>query len=156
MARRRPARLRAFDYKGKHQYFVTCATEARQKLFVDSYVVTGIGDQILRTCDERDFDVLAFVFMPDHLHLLVKGNSEQAHFVSMMTLLRQRTAITYRRLAHQRLWQGGYFERVLRPTDDAFKIIEDIRSNPSEAGLPTERSQYPYVWWPLKVGQQRP
>jgi putative transposase len=156
MARRRPARLKTVDYKGKHQYLVCCATEGRRKLFVDSHVVTAVGDQILRTCDERDFDVLAFVFMEDHLHLLVEGNSEKAHFVSMMMLLRQRTAITHRRLAHERLWQDGYFERVLRPTDDVFKIIEYIRSNPSEAGLPTERSQYAYVWWTQKVGQRRP
>ena len=85
--------------------------------------------------------------MEDHLHLLVEGDSEDAHFVSMMTVLRQRTAITYSRLAHRPLWQDGYFERVLRPRDDAFGIIEYIRNNPSNAGLPTERSQHPYVFW---------
>ena len=85
--------------------------------------------------------------MDDHFHLLVEGKSEDAHFVSMMTLLRQRTAITYSRLAHRRLWQDGYFERVLRPTDNVFAVIEYIRNNPSNAGLPTERSQYPYVFW---------
>lgn len=147
MARRRPARLKTFDYKGRHRYFVSCATEARQKLFVDSDVVASVGDQILRTCDERDFIVLAFVFMEDHFHLLVEGKSEDAYFVSMMTLLRQRSAITYNRLAHRRLWQDGYFERVLRPRDDVFRIVEYIRNNPSNAGLSTERSQYPYVFW---------
>jgi len=156
MTVRRPPRLKTFNYRGKHQYFVTCRTEGRQKLFVDSDVITVLGDQILRTCDERDFTVLAFVFMEDHLHLLVEGKSDEAHFVSMMTLLRQRTAIAYRRLAGLRLWQNGYYERVLRPTDDVFKIVDYIRSNPSEAGLPTERSQHPFVWWTTDARQLRP
>jgi hypothetical protein len=65
----------------------------------------------------------------------------------MMTLLGQRTAISYCRLAHRRLRQDGYFERLLRPTDNVFAIIEYIRNNPSSAGLSTERSQYPYVFW---------
>jgi len=146
MKARRPSRLKTFNYKGKHRYFVSCATEARRKLLIDSDVVTALSDQILRTCAERAFTVIAYVFMDDHIHLLVEGHSEDSHFVSMMTLLRQRTAIAYRRLTRERLWQEGYNERVLRPKDDVFGIIEYIRSNPSNAGLRPERSEYPYVF----------
>jgi REP-associated tyrosine transposase len=156
MTARRPARLKTFDYQGKHRYFVTCSTEGRQKLFVDSDVVADLSDQVFRTCNERDFTVLALAFMEDHLHLLVEGKSHEAHFVSMMTLLRQRTAIAFRRVAGRRLWQDGYYERVLRPTDNVFQIIEYIRSNPAEAGSPAERSRHPYVWWATDVGQRRP
>jgi REP element-mobilizing transposase RayT len=70
---RRPTRLKTFDYKGKHRYFVTCTTEARQKRFVSSNVVVAVTDQILRTCEERCFTVLAYVFMEDHMHLLVSA-----------------------------------------------------------------------------------
>jgi REP element-mobilizing transposase RayT len=89
--------------------------------------------------------------MEDHLHLLVEGESEDAHFVSMMTLLRQRTAIAYKCVRQQRLWQGGYFERVLRRADNVFDVIEYIRNNPTAADLPIERTRYPYVWWTANV-----
>jgi hypothetical protein len=79
--------------------------------------------------------------MEDHLHFLVEGIGENSHFISMMTLLRQRTAIAYSRLANRRLWQDGYFERVLRPTDNVFDTIEYIRNNPASAGLSIERSR---------------
>jgi len=85
--------------------------------------------------------------MEDHLHLLVEGESEDAHFVSMMTLLRQRTTIAYKRMVNGKLWQDGYHERVLRATDDVFQLIQYIRNNPVVAALPAEREVYPYVWW---------
>lgn len=135
---------------------MTCTTDARQKLFVSSDIVVPILDQILRTCEERCFNVLAYVFMEEHLHMLVEGECEDAHFVSMMTLLRQRTAIAYRRALNERLWQDGYFERVLRPTDDVVEIIRYIRDNPSKAGLAIERTDYPYLYWTNDVCHRHP
>jgi REP element-mobilizing transposase RayT len=145
MVHRRPPRLKTFDYRGKHRYFVTCVTHDRQKLFATSDVVVLLSEQILRTCEERCFIVLAYVFMEDHLHLLVEGKCEDAHFVSMMTLLRQRAAVAYNRVHRGRLWHDGYFERVLRPTDDVFEMIRYIQDNPAHAGLPIERADYPFV-----------
>lgn len=126
---------------------MTCSTAGRHKVFTDSEVVAIATEQILRTCDERQFEVLAYVFMEDHLHLLIRGTSEDSNFISTMTLLRQRTALAYRRARGERLWQDGYFERVLRPTDDVFDVIRYICENPARAGLSVERTEYPYVWW---------
>jgi putative transposase len=148
---RRPTRLKAFDYRGKHSYFITCSTANRRKLFTDSTVVTAAAEQIVRTCAERQFRVLAYVFMEDHLHLLMRGTSENSDFKSTMTLLRQRTAITYRRSRGDQLWQDGYFERVLRHTDDVFEVIRYIRENPANAGLAADRREHPYVWWVTDV-----
>lgn len=126
---------------------MTCSTDGRRKLFVDPTVVSLLVNEILRTCKEREFGVLAYVFMEDHLHLLIEGTSGDSDFKSAMTLLRQRTAIAYSQSCGGRLWQDGYFERVLRPSDDAIKIVGYIRANPSSAGLPPKRAESPYLWW---------
>jgi REP element-mobilizing transposase RayT len=85
--------------------------------------------------------------MEDHVHLLIRGATEESNLKSTMTLLRQRTAIAYRSTRGARLWQDGYYERVLRRTDDLFGVIRYIRENPAKAGLPEERAKYPYVWF---------
>lgn len=156
MRHRRPPRLETFNYRGKHSYFVTCGTDARQKLFDNPTTVSLLTDQIVHTCEQRDFELIAYVFMEDHVHFLVRGKTEDAHFISMMTVLRQRTAMAYRRGRGQILWQDGYFDRVLRPTDDVFAIVEYIRDNPSKAGLPPERGRYPYVWCASTVSPATP
>ena len=77
----------------------------------------------------------------------MRGTSRDSNFKSTMTLLRQRTAVAYRRVRGDQLWQDGYFERVLRQTDNVFEVIRYIRENPANAGLAEERTKYPYVWW---------
>ena len=125
-------------------------------MFVAPTTVTLLTDQIVRTCEERKFELIAYVFMEDHVHFLVQGKTQDAHFKSMMTVLRQRTAVAYRRAHGQILWQDGYFDRVLRPTDDVFAIIEYIRDNPAKAGLPLERRLHPYVWCASTVIPETP
>ena len=143
---RRPTRLKAFSYKGKHCYFITCSTAERRKRFEEPEIVNLVAQQILRTCKEREFEILAYAFMDDHVHLLIRGTSGDSDFRSTMALLRKRTALAYRRSRQDQLWQDGYFERVLRPSDDVFEIIRYIRENPVEANLSDERTRYPYVW----------
>jgi REP element-mobilizing transposase RayT len=84
--------------------------------------------------------------MEDHLHLLLEGRTDDSDFKSTMTVLRQRTANAYGRARGERLWQDGYYDRVLRPSDDVFAAIRYILGNPKKAELPEDRRTYPYVW----------
>ena len=81
----------------------------------------------------------------------MRGVSEDADFRSTMTLLRQRAALAYRRSQHDRLWQDGYYDRVLRESDDVFALVRYIRDNPVEAGLKEKRTKPPSVWWTTRV-----
>jgi len=143
---RRPTRLKTFDYKGRYSYFVTCSTFERRKRFTDCAIVNLVTDQILRTCNDRSFEVVAYGFMEDHLHLVIRGTSDASDFRSTMKLLRQRTAIACRHARSQRLWQGGYHERVLRREDDVSSYVKYVVENPIVAGMSPERSRFPYVW----------
>ena len=145
-SRRRPPRLPAFDYVGEHRYFVTCCVAGRCRAFVDKASVECVHTQILRTCSERGFVELAAVFMPDHLHVLLKGVSASSAFLPFMKLMRQRTAMFYRRLRGDSLWQEGYFDRVLRPDDDPAAVARYIVDNPVRAGLVRKPEAYPFTY----------
>ena len=84
--------------------------------------------------------------MPDHLHLLLKGESAASAFLPFMKLMRQRTALFYRRLTGDRLWQDGYFDRVLRLDDDIQAIVEYMMTNPVRAGLVKNPEDYPFAF----------
>jgi putative transposase len=146
MSPRRPPRLRGFDYVGEHRYFVTCCVAGRRSAFMDQASVDCVRTQILRTCSDRDFVELASVFMPDHLHVLLGGTSASSAFLPFMKLMRQRTAMFYRRLTGESLWQQGYFDRVLRPDDDITAIAQYIMENPVRAGLIGKSEDYPFCY----------
>ena len=145
---RRPRRLQRFDYVGKHRYFVTCCAAERQKRFTSEERVQCVRTEILRTCTERGFEVLAYVFMPDHLHMLLIGTRTDAAFIPFMTVLRQRTAVAFRRKFGERLWQDGYYEWLLRSQDPSDRAIDYILNNPVRAGLVERPEEYPFAWPP--------
>jgi REP element-mobilizing transposase RayT len=141
-----PSRLKSFDYIGEHWYFVTCCTDQRKRAFTDSEVVDAVRDDIFWTCEQRYFISRILLFMPDHVHFLVTGEMPNAEFRPFMKVLRQRTAVAYRRLRNDRLWQPGYYDRVLRPTDNWIDVEYYIRDNPVAAGLAGRWSDYPYCY----------
>ena len=72
------ARLKTFDYVGRYRYFLTFCTQNRHHAFIDAGVVARVWRQILQTAAGYGFSITAHVFMPDHAHLLVKGECEDA------------------------------------------------------------------------------
>ena len=108
--------------------------------------VDCVRTQILRTCSDRGFEELAAVFMPDHLHLLLKGTNASSAFLPFMKLMRQRTAMFYRRLTGESLWQDGYFDRVLRRDDDSTAVVRYMLENPVRAGLAGQPEDHPFTY----------
>jgi REP element-mobilizing transposase RayT len=143
----RPSRLKSFSYLGEYEYFVTCCAHERRHVFVDSDVVDCVRGEMLWTCEERHFFSRVAVFMPDHIHFLVLGETPMAAFRPFMKTLRQRTAVAYRHLKGEQLWQNGYHERVLRPHDNWADIARYIQENPVRAGLVGDSDAYPFCYW---------
>lgn len=108
----RPPRLQGFDYRGRHSYFLTFCTFDRQNTFADPLIANELTTQILQTARWYDFLVLAYCVMPDHVHLLVHGQSDRADARRFATSLKRRTGQSYARSAKRPLWQEGYYEAL--------------------------------------------
>src|SRR5687767_333319 len=72
MLPRRP-RLTTFNYQGMRRYFLTFCTHRRREAFRDGTTVELVLTQFLSAAVEYRFTIHAYVFMPDHTHLLVEG-----------------------------------------------------------------------------------
>ena len=142
----RPHRLPSFEYTGGHRYLVTYCTDKRRVLFTSEPLVRNLIWQILQSCDRHQFAVLAYVFMPDHCHLLVEGHRDDADFRALMANCRKRTSLAARPHVVGRLWQDGYHERILRNEEATEKVIEYILANPIRAGLAESAMDYPFSW----------
>ncbi len=101
--------------------------------------------QISRAARAWRFAVLAYCFMPDHLHLLVEAVAEDADLVKFAHAVKQRTGYEYRRVSTDWLWQKGYFEHVLRDDEGTPIVARYILANPVRAGLCTEPADYAFA-----------
>jgi putative transposase len=141
----RPPRLPGFDYLGRYRYFLTFCTFERRKAFSDPKTATCVLTPFRRTAQTSAFVILAYCIMPDHVHLLVEGTTSSADFTRFVKRLKQSSGQIYSRSTKQRLWQEGYYDRVLRPTDDAKLVARYIVANPVRAGLVRGLAEYPHI-----------
>jgi putative transposase len=141
----RPTRLPGFDYCGCHRYFLTFCTADRHHAFGNANAVAAVLRQIRRTARTSRFALSAYCFMPDHVHLLVEGRNETADLCAFVRRSKQASGQAYAHLVGHRLWQEGYYERVLRKEDDARKVARYILENPVRAGFVAMPGDYPFL-----------
>jgi len=140
----RPKRLDSFPYLGPHRYFLTFCVRDRLPVFKEPEVTKQTLAQFRRTSAIERFAILAYCVMPDHAHLLVEGLCNDSDFRRFAKMAKQRSGGLYARTQHQRLWQEGYYERVLRDEDDAREVARYVINNPVRAGLVKTPTDYPF------------
>jgi putative transposase len=126
----RPKRLPTFDYLGPYAYSLTFCVFERHKLFDLEPIVDAVRVEILRTAAEFGFAVLAYCFMPDHLHLLVQGTHKEAALRPFAKRARQRASVATNGMRSHPLWQDGYHERTLRHDEHLLIVATYIANNP--------------------------
>ena len=144
MLKRRP-RLRDFDYRGRYRCFLTFCTHARRRYFTDRRAVDDVCPQILRAADEEDMAVLAYVCMPDHVHLLVQGERDDSELRRFACTAKQLSGYAFARRTGQRLWQPSYYDHVLRDDESELPYIRYVLENPVRAGLVDACEAYPFL-----------
>ncbi len=83
--------------------------------------------------------------MPDHAHVLACGTEDGSDLQVFATAFKSATAYRYRARADRRLWQPGYFERVLRSEEATDTVARYILENPIRAGLARLVGEYPFA-----------
>lgn len=140
----RPQRLPHFSYRGTWRYSLTFCTYRKQEAFVDPLIVNALIELLRRSAQDAQFEVLTCCFMRDHLHLLLQGASRQSYLISCCRLIRQRLACEYKQRTGNRLWQPGYYERVLREEEPTEVVATYILGNPVKEGLAKTFLDYPF------------
>jgi len=138
-------RLKTFDYLGFYRYFLTICTYDRTRLFIDDQSVHLMQLQLSRTADDQRFAVIAYCFMPDHVHLWVEGIHPAADFREFVRIFKQRSSFAWKQRNGTALWQRRYFEHVLRDDEDTIGVAKYILENPVRGNLVERLEDYPFL-----------
>jgi len=135
MSHRHTPRLSSFDYRGSYRYSLTMCTYMRRPYVTSSINVERALLQISRSADRQRFEILAYCFMPDHLHMLVGGETSASDARRFIDLAKQLSGYAHRQATGDRLWQRSSWDRILRSPDDTTTVIRYLLLNPVRAGL---------------------
>jgi putative transposase len=145
MHRPRPTRLKTFPYIGKYHYSLCFNTKTRRPLFRSPEFATATIEQIQKSCKLEMFAALAYCVMPDHVHLVLEGLTATSDLRRYEKLPKQRVEnVARRQFQIHRLWQNGYYDRVLRSRHAVEASVRYVLENPVRAGLARSIGEYPF------------
>ena len=83
--------------------------------------------------------------MPDHVHMVLEGQREDADMKRFVTTAKQTSGHHYRVVYANRLWQRYSYERVLRSDESTRQVVAYVLENPVRAGLVVSVEGYPHI-----------
>lgn len=132
--------IRRYFHEG-NTYFLTHVTHNRTAVLVENSDL--FWRAVEKTRRHAAFDLVAWVILPDHVHLLVdpKGNDLSLIMkrikLSFSTNLRRKAGVI-----KGRLWQYRFWDHVIRDPEDMNRHIDYIHYNPVKHGLVAD----PFEW----------
>lgn len=150
------------SYVGYQIYFVTICSAHRRPIFRDSQLASTIVDSLKAHAASSHFLLHGWCLMPDHLHVLIEGTTENADLFAFTGRFKQRTALQYsssvragkpdRPLQRQEcgladrhaLWQRNFYEHILRDRQRIEDVASYIWMNPVRKGLCASPDEYPF------------
>jgi putative transposase len=144
---RKQHRLSGYDYTTVGFYFVTLCVQGRLPLLgrivSDDMRLSPAGEIAQDRCEEiprrySGIELDTVMVMPDHLHAIISLGGDTDSLSTVVHWLKSRTTSDYTlgvRAAgwppfHGRLWQPGFYDRVMRDDQELNAIREYVMQNP--------------------------
>jgi putative transposase len=113
-------------------------------VFTKTAIVDAVCTQLLKIAVRQRFEIPAYCFMPDHVHVLATATADDSDLRQFVARWKQQTGYSHRQRENTTLWQGGFYEHVLRAEEDRAAVIRYLLENPLRAGLVQNLCEYPY------------
>ena len=150
LPKRKPNRLREYDYSTPNVYFITICTEKRKNLFwtdtgiivdhPDDVPLTNLGMIVWRSIEDipqyyAAVSVEHAVVMPNHIHLLLQINTDAdgrpMAAPTISRIINQIKGVVSKKAGFS-VWQKGFYDHVIRNEQDYLDIWNYIEGNPSK------------------------
>ena len=132
-------------YRGQKNVAFTAAVEGRRPLFRDAGVVEAMLPVLAAETVRRECLVGIYCFMPDHLHLILCGQSDRADAKAAMDAFKTQTGRWLGANRPGACWQDGYHDHVIRKGDDWRRQVRYVVLNPVRAGLVADPAAWPHT-----------
>jgi putative transposase len=142
--RRSSPRLGSFEYTGPYAYYLTLNTDAGRAYFREDRFIRFCMNVVNEKAAANSFELLAYCFMPNHVHLLVKGLAESSRLKPFIQQFKQVTGFAFKTDHRRPLWHRSFHDHVARAEEDLHAVAAYIWNNPAKAGIVKRIEEYPY------------
>ena len=146
MKERKPIRLSKWDYSSQYAYHVVFCTKRKENLlsriesngYETRVILSDIGQNLdsvikLVLIENPFLDITEYAIMPNHVHLLIKLNSDEMNINNIVGMIKARTTkLSRRENPGIELWQRGFYDHIIRNEYDWLRTLKYIADNPAK------------------------
>ncbi len=147
-SKRKPNRLKTFDYSTAGFYFITICAKNKEKLFgfvqdgdewnLPQMVLSDLGKMVLQQIqtisDAKYVSIDNYVVMPNHIHLILVVDPADETKKTAANAIVPHTVGAFKRFCNERagkdLFQRSFHDRIIRNQREYEKIWTYIEDNP--------------------------
>ena len=143
--RARPHRLPDAAYHGRKCVSCTACEAMRQPRLADETIFAMVRAALAEAAERFGCTVPILCLMPDHLHVLILGLSDESRPRLAMNRFKQKSGEWLAANRPDLAWQGDFYDRIVRQKEGYEKVARYIALNPVRAGLAKDVYGWPYT-----------
>jgi len=131
-------------YKGVVSVAYTACTRNRAHIFANALHVERAARVLVEEAARWTCDLAVYLFMPDHVHLVLQGSREDSDTYRAMWSFKQKTGYLFSKAGLGIVWQKDFYDHILRTENDLSNHLRYILENPVRKGLAGRWQDYPF------------
>jgi putative transposase len=138
----RVSNLRRYPALGR-PYFITNVAHDRRPVLIEHIDLLWAAIEIAK--ERTPFELLAWVILPDHFHLLLDAGKIDVSRI--LQTIKMSFASNYRKRQGQktgRTWQNRYWDHIIRDQEDFIRHFDYIHYNPVKHGFVLSPFDWPH------------
>ena len=133
--RERKHRLDAEIYRGEYIISFTLCIKDKEEFFTNHKIFKTFEDILLGELNAFDCSAYVYLFMPNHVHILLSGNNPKVDIKKCLESFKQKTGFWLYEHKKEIKWQKDYYDHILRSEDNLIVYTKYILNNPVRASL---------------------
>ena len=122
----------------------TCCIKDKKQNIARKEIVLPCSEILFTESRRSDCDVLAYIFMPDHCHILLQGKSDHADTLKTVNIFKQKSGFLFSKDYNGIEWQKSFYDHILRTDEDIDKHMRYILENPVRKEIVEDWKEYPW------------
>ena len=142
--REKKHRLDSVIYTGARPISFTLCIKDKKSFFTESSRFIKFEKILLNELKNFNCSAYVYIFMPDHMHLVIAGNDSKSNGKNCLEMFKQKTGYWLGRNFPEIKWQKDYYDHILRKKENLDTHINYILNNPVRAGIVDYWKEYQY------------
>ncbi|HEY4613318.1 MAG TPA: transposase [Bacteroidota bacterium] len=144
LVREKKHRLNRELYKGLQIVAFTLCIKDHKKFFISEKIFKEFERMLLVELQRFQSSADVYLFMPDHCHLLLRGNSDESDVLLAVKYFKQKSGYWFSKHSPQVHWQKDFYDHILRSEKEAPKQINYILNNPVRKEMTVDWKAYSF------------